>query len=66
MAGIGTKVAVLVHIPFGVVDIGVQAISDVAGRYVLVAHHSAVPYADVTDNNDRLRELHIFFLRLAC
>lgn len=59
MAGIGTKIAVLIYIPFGIVSVGVQAISDVAGGDVLVAHHSAVPSADVTDNNDRLGKLNI-------
>ena len=59
MSCIGTKVAVLIYIPFGIVSVGVQAISDVAGGDVLVAHHSAVPSADVTDNNDRLGELDI-------
>ena len=59
MSSIGTKIAVLIYIPFGIVGIGIQAISDVAGGDVLVSHHSAVPSADVANDNDWLRELHI-------
>ena len=43
VGGIGTKVAVLIYIPFGIVGVGIQAIPDIAGGNLLVAHHSAVP-----------------------
>ena len=59
MSCIGTKIAVLVYIPFGIVGVGIQAISDVAGGNVLVAHHSAVPSADVANDNDWLGKLNI-------
>ena len=59
MNSIGTKVAVLIYIPFGIVGVGIQAISDVAGGDILVAHHSAVPSADVANDNDRLGKLNI-------
>ena len=59
MSSIGTKIAVLIYIPFGIVGIGIQAISDVAGGDVLVAHHSAVPSADVANDNDRLGKLDV-------
>ena len=59
MNSVGTKVAVPIYIPLGIVGVGIQTISDVAGGDVLVAHHSAVPSADVADDNNRLSKLDI-------
>ena len=54
MNGVGSKISVLIHIPFGVIGIGIKAILDVAGINHLVARHSAVPSAEVADNDNRL------------
>lgn len=54
MNGVGSKVAVLVHIPFGVIGIGIKAVLNVAGINHLVSRHSAVPSAEVADNDNWL------------
>lgn len=59
VSSIGTKIAILIYIPFGIVGVGIQTISDVAGGDVLVAHHSAVPSANVANDNDWLGKLNI-------
>ena len=59
MNSVGTKIAVLIHIPFSHIRIGIQAVLDVAGINHFIAHHSAVPSADVADNDNRLRKLDI-------
>ena len=59
VSSIGTKIAVLIYIPFGIVGVGIQAISDVAGWDVLVAHHSAVPSADVANDDNGLGKLDV-------
>ena len=54
MNGIGSKVAVLVHIPFGIIGIGIKAIRYIAGINHFVSRHSAVPSAKVADSDNRL------------
>ena len=46
VGGIGTKIAVLIYIPFGIVGIGIQAIPDVAGGYILIPEMKRAAYSD--------------------
>ena len=59
MNSVGTKVAVPIYIPLGHIRIRIKAIFNIAGINHLVSHHSAVPSADVADDNNRLSKLDI-------
>ena len=56
---IAPKISVSVHIPGGVVVVGIKAVSNIAALNFLVSHVFAIPKAKLCDDKNRLRKLNV-------
>ena len=56
---IAPKISVLVHIPCGIVVVGIKAVTDIAAWNFLIAHASAIPKPQIGNNQNGLRKLDV-------
>ena len=56
---ITAKISVFIHIPCGVVIVGIKAVADVSAFNFLISHTSSVPQSEIGNNKNRLRKLDI-------
>ena len=56
---IAPKVSVSVHIPGGVVVVGIKAVADIAAWNFLISHAPAIPKPQIGNNQNGLRKLDV-------
>ena len=57
--GVAPQIAQSIHIPSGVIRVGIQAVPDVAAGDFLIPHAPPIPQAQVAYNQNGLGKLHI-------
>jgi len=57
--GVAPQITQPVHIPGGIIRIGIQAVPDIAAGDFLISHAPPIPQAQVAYNQNGLGKLHI-------